>query len=58
MLTMQRIREILSECGLAGSSLDDAAAYFYSCQLELTEQDVRDIATRLVKGVDHGKQES
>jgi hypothetical protein len=58
MLTMQRIREILAECDLAGSQLDDAAAYFYSVQLELTEQDVRDIATRLVKGVDHGSKES
>ena len=55
MLTMQRIREILAERGLTGSQLDDAAAYFYSCQLELTEQDVREIADRLVKkGVDHG----
>lgn len=59
MLTMQRIREILAECGLAGSQLDDAAAYFYSCQIELTEQDVREIAERLVKkGVDHVKEES
>lgn len=59
MLTMQRIREILAECGLAGSQLDDAAAYFYSVQLELTEQDVREIAERLVKkGVDHVKEES
>ena len=56
MLTMQRIREILAECGLAGSDLDDAAAYFYSCQLELTEQDVREIATKLKKGVDHDKE--
>ena len=47
MLTMQRIREILTECGLVGSDLDDAAAYFYSCQLELAEQDVREIATKL-----------
>lgn len=56
MLTMQRIREILSECGLTAIELDDAAAYFYSCQLELTEQDVREIAERLVKkGVDHAE---
>lgn len=47
MLTMQRIREILAECGLSGSQLDDAAAYFYTVQLELTEQDVREIATKL-----------
>lgn len=54
MLTMQRIREILAECGLKATQIDDAAAYFYSCQLELTEQDVREIATRLVKkGVYH-----
>ena len=56
MVTRQRIREILAECGLAESRLDDAAAYFYSCQPELTEQDVREIATRLAKkGVDHVK---
>ena len=59
MLTVQRIKEILAECGLAGSKLDDASAYFYSCQLELTEQDVREIATNLVKkGVANVKEES
>lgn len=56
MITMQRIREILAECGLAATQLDDAAAYFYSVQLELTEQDVREIATKLKKGVDHAKE--
>lgn len=56
MLTMQRIREILSECGLAGSRLDDTAAYFYSCQLELTEQDVREIAEIIKRReVDHAE---
>lgn len=55
MLTMQRIREILAECGLTATQLDDVAAYFYTVQLELTEQDVREIAEKLVKKeVDHG----
>ena len=54
MLTRQRIREILREQRLTPNQVDDVAAYFYSCQLELTEQDVREIATRLVKkGVDN-----
>ena len=54
MLTMQRIHEILVECGITATSLDDVAAYFYSCQIDLTEQDVREIATNIAKkGVDH-----
>jgi len=56
MLTMQRIREILAECGLTATHLYDAAAYFYTVQLELTEQDVREIATKLNKGVAHDKE--
>ena len=47
MITLRRIKEILAECGLTATQIDDAAAYFYSCQLELTEQDVREIATKL-----------
>lgn len=56
MLTMQRIREILVECGLTASEIDDVSAYCDTVQTELTEQDVRDIATKLKKGVDHAKE--
>lgn len=55
MLTRQRIREILQEYGFTVSQLSDVAAYFDTVQTELTEQDVREIAERLVKkGVDYG----
>lgn len=53
MLTNLRIREILHEHGLDQNQLDDVAAYCYTVQPELTEQDVHDIATRLTKKVDH-----
>lgn len=54
MLTRQRIREILEEQGLTPNQFDDVAAYFDTVQTELTEQDVRDIATNISKkGVDH-----
>lgn len=53
MLTNLRIREILHENGLDQNQLDDVAAYCYTVQPEMTEQDVHDIATHLTNKVDH-----
>jgi len=52
MITRQRIRELLSENDLTHDQLDAIAAYCYSVQDELTEQDVHDIANQLKKKVD------
>ena len=51
MITRKRIRELLSEHGLTPDQLDAIAAYCDSVQIELTEQDVHDIANKLKKKV-------
>ena len=44
MLTMKRIREILSQNGLAPHEVDDIARYCETVQCEITEEDVKALA--------------